>query len=53
MTSSRVRGTRLNGSLESDRRCDLIVALSRTARDEGSVTGSRMRVYMSGSTKRA
>ena len=51
MTSSRVRGIRLNGSLVSDNRCDLIVDRSTIVRDEGSVTGSRMRVYMSGSAQ--
>ena len=43
------KGIRLKGSLESDSKCDLIVDLSTTTLDDGSVTGSRMRVYMSGS----
>lgn len=45
MTSSIFKGARLNGSFESESRCDLIVALSTTARDDGKVTGSFITVY--------
>ena len=45
ITSSIFKGARLNGSFESESRCDLIVALSTTARDDGKVTGSFMTVY--------
>lgn len=51
MTSSMLRGTRLKGSFVSDNRCDLIVALSTTTLEDGNVTGSRMRVYISGSAR--
>ena len=49
MTSSILSGTRLNGSLGSDNRCALIVAMSMLVFDEGSVTGSFIREYMRGS----
>ena len=45
ITSSILRGARLNGSFWSESKCDFIVALSTTARDDGKVTGSFMTVY--------
>lgn len=50
-TSSIESGTRLNGSLVSDNKCDLMVDRSTTARDEGNVTGSRITVNIRGSKK--
>ena len=50
MASSIFKGARLNGSFESESRCDLIVAISTTARDDGKVTGSFMTVYSRAST---
>lgn len=52
MTSSMERGARLKGSFESDNRCDLIVDRSMMVLDEGSMTGSRMTVAISGSAQR-
>ena len=52
ITSSIDRGTRLNGSLLSDKRCDLIVDLSMVTLEDGRMTGSRMSVNMSGSMGR-
>ena len=49
MTASIDKGDRLKGSLESDNRCDLIVARSRIVLDDGSITGSLITVNMSGS----
>src|ERR1700733_12918345 len=49
MTSSIVRGKRLNGSFESERRCDLIVERSTIVLEDGSNTGFLMTVYISGS----
>ena len=47
ITSSIFSGERLNGSFGSESKCDLIVALSTTTRDDGKVTGSLMTVYKS------
>lgn len=47
--SSSLSGIRLKGSVGSERRCDLMVDRSMVVLDEGRMTGSRMRVYMSGS----
>ena len=41
---------RLKGSFASESRWDLMVDRSMTVLEEGRITGSRMRVYMSGST---
>ena len=49
MTSSMVRGIRLKGSFESESKCDLMVGRSMIVREDGSMTGSRITVYMSGS----
>ena len=48
-TSSIVNGARLNGSFESDNRCDFIVARSRMVLDDGKQTGSRITVNINGS----
>ena len=51
-TSSIDNGMRLNGSFESERRCDLIVERSTIVRDVGNMTGSRMTVHINGSVVR-
>jgi hypothetical protein len=48
-TSSIDNAMRLNGSFESERRCDLIVERSTIVRDVGNMTGSRMTVHINGS----
>ena len=49
MTSSILRGTRLNGSLGSLRRCDRIVERSIVTREAGRITGSSIRLKIRGS----
>lgn len=48
-TSSIASGIRLNGSVVSDSKCDLIVDRSMVVRDVGSMTGSLIMENMSGS----
>ena len=48
-TSSMFSGDRLNGSLESESKCALMVDLSMVTFEEGRMTGSRMRVNINGS----
>jgi hypothetical protein len=49
ITSSMESGALLKGSLVSDKRCLLIVERSTIALDEGSMTGSRISVAITGS----
>lgn len=49
MTSSMDKGARLNGSLVSESRCDLIVARSMMVLEDGNMTGSRISVNIKGS----
>lgn len=48
-TSSMESGARLNGSVGSDKRWDLIVDRSIVVFDDGNTTGSRISVYIKGS----
>ena len=50
-TSSSLSGTRLKGSVVSDKRCDLMVDRSIVVLEDGKITGSRMIVYMRGSDR--
>lgn len=51
MTSLILSGMRLNGSVVSDNRWDLIVLLSIDMFDVGNNTGSSINVYSSGSSQ--
>lgn len=49
ITSFILSGDLLKGSVVSDKRCDLMVERSRMFLEDGSITGSRIKVAINGS----